>query len=113
MFHSLFLLTTILEFMIMKILKLGLITMLTAAWIAPLSACTNEKVATKTVAETEMSKEQLNSETNQQTQSKQSAEEVRALQKKLSEEGYYNGPIDGVMTPELRNAAKGALRDRV
>lgn len=40
-------------------------------------------------------------------------EAIRRLQLKLSEKGYYDGPIDGIMTPELRKAAKGELRDRL
>lgn len=41
------------------------------------------------------------------------AKSIRQLQLKLSENGYYAGPIDGIMTPELRKAAKGELRDRL
>lgn len=38
---------------------------------------------------------------------------VRALQEQLSADGYYAGPINGIMTPETRQAAKGALQDRL
>lgn len=38
---------------------------------------------------------------------------IRRLQRRLSDNGYYAGPIDGIMTPELRKAAKGWLRDRL
>lgn len=41
------------------------------------------------------------------------ADSIRSLQLRLSENGYYAGPIDGIMTPELRQAAKGELRDRL
>lgn len=41
------------------------------------------------------------------------AESIRLLQLRLSENGYYAGPIDGIMSPELRKAAKGELRDRL
>ena len=30
----------------------------------------------------------------------------------LSQQGYYIGPIDGVVTPELRAAASAYMRDR-
>lgn len=41
------------------------------------------------------------------------AESIRQFQQLLSDNGYYDGPIDGIMTPELRKAAKGWLRDRL
>ena len=40
-------------------------------------------------------------------------EAVRALQQRLSENGYYDGPINGIMNPETRKAAKGELQDRL
>lgn len=46
-------------------------------------------------------------------QQSEGTEQIRALQKRLSEKGYYDGPINGIMTPETRQAAKGELRDRL
>ncbi len=38
---------------------------------------------------------------------------VRALQKRMIEEGYYEGPVNGIITPETRRAARGFYSDRI
>jgi hypothetical protein len=37
---------------------------------------------------------------------------IAKFQRKLSENGYYDGPINGIVTPETLQAMKGYLRDR-
>jgi len=39
-------------------------------------------------------------------------EDIRTLQSKLIEEGYYTGPVNGIVTPETRRALQGMLSDR-
>jgi peptidoglycan hydrolase-like protein with peptidoglycan-binding domain len=37
---------------------------------------------------------------------------VTELQRRLAREGYYDGPIDGVMGPATRRAVRAFERDR-
>ncbi len=39
-------------------------------------------------------------------------EKILALQKKLTTDGYYLGPINGIRTPETRQAFKNWATDR-
>jgi len=62
----------------------------------------------------EISSSGLDTATVSQPRSKtnQRSDEIRALQRMLIAEGYYEGPVNGIITPETRRAARDFLRTR-
>jgi len=50
---------------------------------------------------------------NQLNKEKLADNSIAKYQKKLSENGYYDGAINGIVTPETLQAMKGYLRDRI
>jgi hypothetical protein len=100
--------------------------LLLAGGTSVLSGCSDENIQTipkqqqplsATQAETEKLPSPLpaNKPANKPVQQTEpeGSDAIRELQRRLSAKGYYIGPIDGIMTPELRKAAKGDLRDRL
>lgn len=88
------------------LLVLGMVSLTACGGAQPTSVRTNAAVRKDIELRTN------NRQMDKSQKAQQERDRIRALQQRLQDEGYYSGPVDGILTPETRSAAKRLYRDR-
>lgn len=107
----------------MKIMIPAISLLVFASGVFAGSGCMGEKIKdsqeqsampkAQTPTENTLQAQKPDNQPAETTSPQEGTEAIRTLQKKLRDKGYYDGPVNGILTPETRRAAKGELRDRL